>query len=290
MKKWAVVCNTGLGDAILFERLAHAFLKAGHSAVVYGDYLDKLGSWYSDISFQHYPKDIDDPNSSFWQLYDGYVFQEYASGSHVKASNVWVLGENYREKWQSWKDHQECFLQNVASIRHPELKSSIKPLPGLVFRKNKQQVVIHPTSLKEEKNWPAAKFVELAKRLQTKGYSPIFCVGENDRAIWKKTLDPANLTLCVLSLSNLAALIYESGYFIGNDSGIGHMAPALGIPSLKIFDRTSRALFWSGGWPVAKEVTPWSLPTRSLRVKYWKACLPVSRVEKSFLALVSSCP
>lgn len=286
MKNLAVVCNTGLGDLILFERIAHALVCAGHSVCVYGNYWDKFSNWYPNTRFEKCPEDIEDPESVFWNKHEGYIFQEYAPGSHVKKDNIWVLGENYRQKHQSWLSHQEFFLKSVFGLENPQLISSMKPPEGLFYRKNMTQVVIHPTSLKEEKNWPSEKFIQLAQELVLGGYQPVFCVAENEKTFWQIKLKPLNLPLLVIPLKDLAAVIYESGYFIGNDSGIAHMAPALGIPSLKIFDRTSRALFWSGGWHNARSVTPWPIPTRYLRIKYWKACLSVSRVKRAFNQLV----
>lgn len=287
IKKVAVVCNTGLGDAILFERLAHALSEEGKQCTVFGHYLEKFSSWYPYIEFKNYPEDIENPFSSFWSYYDGYIFQEYAPGSHVIRLNKWVLGENYRLKNESWRMHQERFLKDIFGIENPRVVSSIKAPEGYEFRKFPKRVLIHPTSLKEEKNWPVKKFIALAQQLKLEGYDPCFCVSEGEKELWQGYLKSTQLALYVLPLSELCALVYESGYFIGNDSGISHLASALGIPSLKIFDRASRARFWSGGWDRSHEVTPWPLPSRLLRVKYWKNFLSVARVLRRFKELTA---
>jgi heptosyltransferase-3 len=289
MKKWAVICNTGLGDALLFERLAHALAEEGKSCTVFGRYLDQMKLWYPELDFQTYPQDIDHRFSAFWSSYEGYIFQEYAPGSHVNRLNKWVLGENHKRKGQSWRDHQADFLKEVFHIGYPKLQSSIKAPQGLVHRGFKDRVLIHPTSLKEEKNWPAEKFIALAARLKKRGFDIHFCVTPGERAVWEKHVGQ-EFSLCVRPLSELAAFLYESAYFIGNDSGVSHLAPALEIPTLKLFDRSSRAYFWSGGWHLTHNITPYPLPTRGLRVQYWKTFLPVARVEKAFMRLLSGFP
>lgn len=288
MESVALVCNTGLGDAILFERLGYALSRAGYKVHIYSEFLLALARWYPSLQIFDYPADILQPQSPFWSKYQLYVFQEYAPGSHLAATinRAWVLGESFCRKGHTWLDHKQQFLKEKLGIR-AKLEASICAPLQVQYRKNPQRVVIHPTSLKEEKNWPSKKFIELACRLQAKGWMVNFCATPYEKKIWDPWLATAGLDpMHSMSLDALACYIYESGYFIGNDSGVAHLAPAMGIPTLKIFDRSSRATFWSGGWPCVQNILPLPLPTRSLRVRFWKNMLGVGRVESSFERMV----
>lgn len=291
MSRIAIICNTGLGDGILFERLAHALSSQGHTCVVYSQFLLKVTSLYPGVNLSAYPKEIEDTSSDFWQMHDEYIFQQYAPGSNVHHPHSYVLGEGWRKESQTWSDHMRAFLDRTHPGSSSYIKSSIQPHPQWHHRRYPKRIMIHPTSLKEEKNWPESSFILLAKQLIHEGWDVEFCATAPEKNMWDPKLAKAGLSpMQALGLEALAKRIYESGYFIGNDSGVAHMAPALEIPTLKIFDRRSRAIFWSGGWPLTLEVLPWPLPTRALRTRFWKVFLPVFRVKRYFYDLVRQFP
>ncbi|MFP3244975.1 MAG: glycosyltransferase family 9 protein, partial [Paraburkholderia sp.] len=83
-----------------------------------------------------------------------------------------------------------------------------------------------------------------------------------------------------------AAWLYESGWFIGNDSGVGHLASALGIPTLTLFRRRRVAQRWRPGFTVGDIVLPsWWVPTAALKERWWRESIGVGRVLKAFRAL-----
>src|SRR5205823_6117307 len=109
----------------------------------------------------------------------------------------------------------------------------------------KNQVLIHPTSRVPAKNWKAEGFVKVAEKLSAMGLTPLFCVAPTERAEWEHLHIPL---ADAPSLPHLAALIYESGYVIGNDSLPGHLASNLGIPHLIIADDEKRMRLWRPDW------------------------------------------
>jgi ADP-heptose:LPS heptosyltransferase len=78
-------------------------------------------------------------------------------------------------------------------------------------------IVIHPFSGSERKNWPLASYVALAEQL------PLPVEWAQDR---------------FESLLDLAEWIAGARLYIGNDSGITHLAAAVGVPTLTIFGPT----------------------------------------------------
>ncbi|MCI5220320.1 MAG: hypothetical protein D3914_14295, partial [Candidatus Electrothrix sp. LOE2] len=88
-----------------------------------------------------------------------------------------------------------------------------------------------------------------------------------------------------------AAFLYESGFFIGNDSGGGHLASCLDIPVLSIHGRKGKSRVWRPGWGQVEVVTPLlNLIGGSLRQHLWKYFLSVSAVERGFERLTSIRP
>lgn len=84
---------------------------------------------------------------------------------------------------------------------------------------------------------------------------------------------------------DLAHYIHASGWLIGNESGIGHLASNLGIPTLWISGRGKRLKMWRPAWSPAKVLYPWYLPGSVLRDRYWREAIPVALVMLTFAAL-----
>jgi heptosyltransferase III len=104
-------------------------------------------------------------------------------------------------------------------------------IPISISRKN--QVAIHPFSGGRSKNWPLEKFVQLAESLT----SPIVWVCGPEHRLPFPSITPQDRW-------QLATLLAESRLFIGNDSGPGHLAAAVGTPVLSIFGPTN-PLVWA---------------------------------------------
>lgn len=91
-------------------------------------------------------------------------------------------------------------------------------------------IAIHPYSGSAKKNWP--HFADLAKGLS----KPVqFCVGPEQS--W-----PAAVRYD--DLYELAKWLATASAYIGNDSGITHLAAAVGVPVIAIF-RASDPQMWS---------------------------------------------
>ncbi len=89
--------------------------------------------------------------------------------------------------------------------------------------------VIHPFSGSPRKNWPLAKFEALAGRLER--VMPVrWCAGEED--------PPLPGAVRIPDLFELACWLASARLFIGNDSGIAHLAAAVGTPVLALFGPT----------------------------------------------------
>jgi heptosyltransferase-3 len=94
--------------------------------------------------------------------------------------------------------------------------------------------VIHPFSGSARKNWPLEKFRQLARSLER--VMPVcWCTGPDDPAI-----DGA---VRIDDLYELACWLAGARLYIGNDSGITHLAAAVGTPVLALFGPTDPAVW-----------------------------------------------
>jgi heptosyltransferase III len=102
-------------------------------------------------------------------------------------------------------------------------------------------MAVHPFSGSTHKNWPLARFRELEQRLPL----PLrYCVGpEQIMAGRSSSLDRAGCALQYASLYDLAAWIRGAAIYIGNDSGITHLAAACGVPTVALFGYSNPAIW-----------------------------------------------
>lgn len=103
-------------------------------------------------------------------------------------------------------------------------------------------IAIGPTANWSGKVWPAQNFIALFQRLQVAlpGAVPVIVAGPGDaeRAMAAPVLEalPGSIDLCGrLSLPGVAAALRRCALFVGNDSGLMHLAAAAGTPTLGLF-------------------------------------------------------
>lgn len=104
------------------------------------------------------------------------------------------------------------------------------------------RVAIHLGSGSPVKNWPVERFAELARCLAAEGIEVLVVEGPADedaaRRFWSERF-PSSVRRCAgLSLPQLAALFAHCAAFVGHDSGITHLAAAVGTPVCAIFGPT----------------------------------------------------
>ena len=119
---------------------------------------------------------------------------------------------------------------------------------------NKRVIIVHPGSGSPAKNWPVEKFAMLAKKIRkTAKYQPVIIGGEADvkAIVIMRGLFPEAHFLVNAPLMDVASILSVACGYVGNDSGITHLAAAMGIPVLALFGPTDPAIWAPRGKNVA---------------------------------------
>lgn len=126
------------------------------------------------------------------------------------------------------------------------------PVPRLAFAAQlstrNSQLALHPGSGSESKNWPETKWAELLVRLVGESEINLLLVGgeaEGER-LQRLTakLPPGRFEMVrSLPLAELAARLQSGAGFVGHDSGISHLAAALGLPCVVLWANTSEEIW-----------------------------------------------
>ena len=110
-------------------------------------------------------------------------------------------------------------------------------------------LAIHPGSGSPAKNWPARRFAALVRSLGAARW--LLVRGPADDAAAALETVPGARVARDLPLRVLAALLARAGAYVGNDSGVTHLAAATGVPTLALFGPTDPRV-WA---PVGPRVT-----------------------------------
>ena len=113
-------------------------------------------------------------------------------------------------------------------------------------------MALHPGSGSERKNWPEAKWAELLRHLTDSTDIDFLVVGgeaEGERLQrLAALLPPARSQVAQsLPLAELAHRLAGCRAFIGHDSGISHLAAAVGLPCLVLWGETVEDIWRPSG-------------------------------------------
>lgn len=122
-------------------------------------------------------------------------------------------------------------------------------------------IIIHPGSGGQRKNWPLANFVRLAQALEAHSRKVQWLQGPAEEELG---LPAPGQMLPPRPLVDLLQTLQKAALYIGNDSGISHLAGLAGTPTLALFGPTDpqvwrplgpqvRVLHQPPGWPAFEE-------------------------------------
>jgi hypothetical protein len=284
----AVVSSLGMGDGLILQVAAFQLRAQGYEVTTFNDHLASFGPWFGETRFAPQPR-LDETFDSFDAIFLQHDNTPKSKQIHALPLPVYTFyGSHQPAKHGPLRDGLDYVCDPnrtmVDNVREAvtmlfgaspiSSENGLKPPPGLIHRKNGKRVIIHPTSTKEEKNWPQEKFLKVAHWLTHQGYEPVFIAPSSGQELWPSPPLP--------DLASLGSLIYESGFFLGNDSGPGHLASYLQIPHLIIAQDAKLMRLWRPGWMPGTILTPprWFPNWKKLR-KYWKKSITTKRVIKN---------
>lgn len=140
------------------------------------------------------------------------------------------LSEFFLSQFEAWPAGGEAIRQILRSISSRGLGLH-KPTAGVV--------AIHPGAGSPRKCWPVDRFVELTRKLKQAGFKPRVILGDVERERWSAAtvgeLESVADVRWPATLRDLFNELSSAAVFVGNDSGPGHLAAMLGVPTVSIF-------------------------------------------------------
>jgi heptosyltransferase-2 len=126
-------------------------------------------------------------------------------------------------------------------------------------------IALAPGAVGPSKRWAASSYADLGRRLIAEGHRVWIVGGPSERALAAEIAAPAPEAIRDLTgpdLRNAILALAAADVAVSNDSGLMHVAAALGTPAIGIFGPTS-PLQWAPLNPLAAVIeTPNELPCR----------------------------
>jgi predicted lipopolysaccharide heptosyltransferase III len=135
----------------------------------------------------------------------------------------------------------------------PAAKVSIsKKLEAAGVSAQTKFALIHPAAAFDTKQWSVEKFARVAEEVHSRGLATVALSTPKEEKLLEELRKEATVPVAGLSDLNLpevTAIASRARIFVGNDSGIAHIAAAVGAPSVVIFG-SSNVAHWRP-WSIA---------------------------------------
>jgi len=172
----------------------------------------------------------------------------------------------------------------------PEAAASVEQQLAAAGLADGKIALIHPAAAFATKRWATQNFARVAEYLSERGFAPVAIAAPHESEILNELVSEARVGILSLDLSlpEVTALAARSQLFVGNDSGIAHIAAAAGTPSVVIFG-SSNVAHWRPWHRAAAEVVCEEMPCQPCHGYFCEKfpqpeCIlrvPVSRVQNA---------
>jgi hypothetical protein len=262
----------GLGDIILslpaLALLRRKYPRAAITIAANLDHLAAVSEGYADHSISlssvplhqlYVPERSFSPDMQFWKRYDLVVswtgFGNSDFVANLRRINPDAIVASWHPGPQDQRHISRLFIESLRvsaeelfdkeskiHLDSDSLRDGIHWLIARGWKEKEDLIAIHPGAGSKWKCWPLERFVEIARRLDFDHYKLLLIEGPAEEGISKRVSEalPEGKAVVAASvpLKLLSAVLKNSRLFIGNDSGLAHLAAALKVPSIVLYGPT----------------------------------------------------
>lgn len=243
IRQVAVICSEAISDGLMMMVATHRLTQEGAHVVTYHDKLHELSDWFQEHKFsERLDASLIESELTKYDL----VILQYDGSSYSKEV-IKILSANRKpmlsifyptyskythppltacdrvfNKQIPMVDNIALAISSLLKARDHSKNNGLSAPAHLLHRRYKKRVAILPSAHIHK------KYERIAEEVRKSGFDPIILTGEN------------------ISLG--ASIIYESGFFIGPDSDLCHLASNLHIPTLVVSGNKKPISLLKPGW------------------------------------------
>ena len=180
-------------------------------------------------------------------------------------------------------DYLEAWISPEEAVRGDGV------LAGVGVKLGERVAFIHPFASNPPRGWHHDDFAALTHQLTAIGLKSVILGGRGDLVSWESWRhgchDSTVSLIGATSLRETMAILTRGTIYIGNDSGIMHVAAAVGLPLVALFGPQSPHRF--GPWGRNARVIYKAFPCSPCRQKFFRECDPSPRGKPACMESIS---
>jgi ADP-heptose:LPS heptosyltransferase len=163
---------------------------------------------------------------------------EHAEVPESRGAPAWRAGEHEVERW--------CRLLSESGVPADPAELALPPPGGEPPAGARGATLIHPGAASRARRWPAARYAAVARAEAAAGQRVLITGSLRERTLALDVAIAAGLPrrsviAGATDLTGLARLVAAADTVVCGDTGVAHLATALGTPSVIVFGPTSPA-------------------------------------------------
>ncbi|MBS0585588.1 MAG: hypothetical protein JSR76_04730 [Verrucomicrobia bacterium] len=251
LSKVAVIASEKVADGLMMMVASHRLTSLGIAVDTFHDRLQELQDWFGDHRFVFRPK-----KEAMEEVFSGYdlIILQYDTTPYIQEAleelrriqkmPIAIFYPCYSKythppltsldrvfnKSLSMVDNISLAIASLLEFSDHSKNNGLLPPSHLLHRRYRKRVAIRPSPTIYK------KYEKIAQNVEKAGYNPFLIETED--------------------LSFGASIIFESGYFIGPDSDLCHLASNLQIPTLIVSGNKKPLILRKPGWLRSSFITP----------------------------------
>src|ERR1051326_5792426 len=127
----------------------------------------------------------------------------------------------------------------------PQAAATINQRLAAIGLEDRKIALIHPAAAFATKQWATENFARVVEHLAGRGFAPVAIAAPHEQGLLDTLIESSSVPVVTLDLSlpEVTALARRSQVFVGNDSGIAHIAAAVGTRSVVVFGSSNIAQY-----------------------------------------------
>jgi ADP-heptose:LPS heptosyltransferase len=246
----------------------------------------------------------------FWAAYRAGIRRRIGTGYRWYSLLLSDRVYEHRSRFDKHESQYNLNLLNPLGVESDNVKpprlyltpSEIKQADDLLSSLPRPRVIVHPGNV-YARNWPTHRYIESVTALRALGFSVILTGSKREGEVFKDTGRGTDLgssgaldLMGLLDLRQLTAVISRCDLVISGSTGPMHVAAALEVATLSLFDprRASSPVRWGPPSERGKVLMP-EVPTCEKcvyeRCPYWDCMdrIPVGTVVQEARKILSQC-
>ncbi|WP_112238707.1 glycosyltransferase family 9 protein [Kribbella monticola] len=167
---------------------------------------------------------------------ESHLLLQASSPDHLVAFNCAAAGHRSGSRWRLDEHEVDRWCRLVGSCSREDLRLPVQAAPD-------EAVVVHPGAASVARQWPPYRWIEVIRELREDSHHVVLTGSEVELCAFLARETGAEDLSGRLSVEELAGRVAAAAVLLSGDTGVAHLATAVGTRSVTLFGPTP-PLWW----------------------------------------------